>query len=205
MRFIPLDRVGELEAALSAEIQRGTLARRRNALGTMLGLYGLRVLEVSRLTIEHLSPAMRVLSVPTVKRGKPREIELDGSLVDAILAWRREAGLDPHSGPLLATRTGRAVDVTAFRSYGTGLMERLFTPSKFRFHALRHTFAMRVLNETGDVMLVKKLLGHRSLTSTLVYVDALKKVPAACLPKVTGEKRYAGQQLRIFVPEVESA
>ena len=36
-------------------------------------------------------------------------------------------------------------------------------------HALRHTFAMRVYGQTGDLLLTKEALGHRSVASTVVY------------------------------------
>jgi site-specific recombinase XerD len=37
-------------------------------------------------------------------------------------------------------------------------------------HALRHTFAMRLYRGTRDLLIVKEALGHRSITSTMVYV-----------------------------------
>ncbi|MCH7573962.1 MAG: tyrosine-type recombinase/integrase [Candidatus Marinimicrobia bacterium] len=37
-------------------------------------------------------------------------------------------------------------------------------------HALRHTFACRTLIETGDIYLVKELLGHAKVTTTEVYL-----------------------------------
>jgi len=47
-------------------------------------------------------------------------------------------------------------------------------------HALRHTFALRMLVELGDIYLVKKLLGHSSVTVTEIYtkfpMDFLKQV-----------------------------
>ncbi|MBI5433295.1 MAG: tyrosine-type recombinase/integrase [Planctomycetes bacterium] len=39
-------------------------------------------------------------------------------------------------------------------------------------HALRHSFATRLYQRTGDVLLVKEALGHRSVVSTLVYAQA---------------------------------
>ena len=39
-------------------------------------------------------------------------------------------------------------------------------------HSLRHSFAMGLYARTGDVLLVRAALGHRSLTSTLVYAQA---------------------------------
>jgi integrase len=42
-----------------------------------------------------------------------------------------------------------------------------------KFHAFRHTFGVELYRATKDVMLVKKAMGHKSLTSTLVYVDCV--------------------------------
>src|SRR5205085_1811059 len=40
-------------------------------------------------------------------------------------------------------------------------------------HALRHTYALRALRHTGNVMAVAKLLGHAQLSTTQRYVDHL--------------------------------
>lgn len=39
-------------------------------------------------------------------------------------------------------------------------------------HALRHTFATRIYECTGDLMVVQQLLGHHSISSTMVYARA---------------------------------
>ena len=41
------------------------------------------------------------------------------------------------------------------------------------FHTSRHTFGMMVQAATGDIETTKKLMGHRSLKSTVVYADVL--------------------------------
>ncbi|KYG70041.1 hypothetical protein AZI85_15220 [Bdellovibrio bacteriovorus] len=48
---------------------------------------------------------------------------------------------------------------------------RLYRPVKKRFHALRHTLAIRVFESTRDIKLVQILLGHRSIKNTMVYLD----------------------------------
>ena len=39
-------------------------------------------------------------------------------------------------------------------------------------HSLRHTFALGLYQRTGDVLVVKEALGHRAITSTMVYARA---------------------------------
>jgi len=40
-------------------------------------------------------------------------------------------------------------------------------------HALRHTFAVHVYRESRDLELVRRLLGHRRLRTTMIYLEGL--------------------------------
>ena len=41
--------------------------------------------------------------------------------------------------------------------------------TKFHFHCLRHTFAVRRCLQTRDIYLVKQEMGHSSVTTTEIY------------------------------------
>ncbi|MGV8987774.1 MAG: tyrosine-type recombinase/integrase [Cypionkella sp.] len=43
----------------------------------------------------------------------------------------------------------------------------------FRFHDLRHTFATRLLRQTGNLKLVSRLLGHTQIETTMRYAHVL--------------------------------
>lgn len=43
----------------------------------------------------------------------------------------------------------------------------------FRFHDLRHTFATRMLRQTGNLKLVSRLLGHTTVETTMRYAHVL--------------------------------
>ena len=43
----------------------------------------------------------------------------------------------------------------------------------FRFHDLRHTFATRLLRQTGNIKLVSRLLGHSTIETTTRYAHVL--------------------------------
>ncbi|MFC6269630.1 tyrosine-type recombinase/integrase [Frigoriflavimonas asaccharolytica] len=58
-------------------------------------------------------------------------------------------------------------------------------------HSLRHSFATHLIENGAEILQVKKLLGHQSLASTQVYVDAnivkLKKVFEKTHPRAKSE------------------
>jgi integrase/recombinase XerD len=54
-------------------------------------------------------------------------------------------------------------------------------------HAMRHSYAMRVLRHGGDVVALSKLLGHASIATTQRYVDHLQVAELrAVLPSLPG-------------------
>ena len=54
-----------------------------------------------------------------------------------------------------------------------------------RFHDLRHTFGVRTWLQTGDIMLVSNLMGHRNLETTMIYTKFLPSRLAEDFPELT--------------------
>lgn len=62
------------------------------------------------------------------------------------------------------------------------LIKRIGQAAGIRFHAhqLRHTFAVNLINSGSDISVVQKLMGHKSLISTLTY---LRSIPSSTMRK----------------------
>jgi len=200
IRWFPLDRLAELEAAIGADLASVRLTERRDALAVALGLHGLRVGEVRRAGVADLVQSSGFLHVPPFKRGYGRNIPLDRSVVNALVAYLRERRVD--SSQLLCTRTGRPVCHKRFQRAAGRMFVRVLGESTdgLTFHSLRHTFAMRTYQRTKDLDLVKRLLGHRSITSTEVYARSLSELPADCLVKVAGGFSGRREAVRLMRP-----
>lgn len=170
-----------------------TIASRdlRMRIALMLGLdAGLRVLEIAHFTPSMLnvsSTGCAVLTIPgTLSHASlGRRIPATNQLRDAITAylkgcetrypdWRLAYLLSNPTRPL-------AIDTSTVRRWVYSLT-KLALNVEYHPHALRHTFATRLM-AVADIRTVQELLGHVSVTSTQIYThvssDDLRSAIAA--------------------------
>lgn len=86
---------------------------------------------------------------------------------DNLASWVSEGvSDDPEAGAAAYKRCSR---------YLQAMGKRLGLSGRVHLHRLRRTVAVKALGLTRDVHAVQQLLGHRSLSSTLAYVDEIRK------------------------------
>lgn len=143
---------------------------------SLLGAAGLRVSEVCSIRVLDYQagdePSLRVRG----KGSKLRLVPLDPAVaqtVDDYLDSRkdRELGTDPD-GPLLVRPTGQVLTRYTVNYRITRLYTRagVRKPDGEASHALRHTFAVSMVNNGVPIHDVKELLGHESLETTSIYL-----------------------------------
>ncbi|NNK49418.1 MAG: tyrosine-type recombinase/integrase [Gemmatimonadetes bacterium] len=128
---------------------------------------GLRVSEAVQLKVSAVDRGRMTLRVEQGKGRKDRILPLSRRLMEQMEAyWQTE----PPRLWLFPNRTGqRHVDVT--------VLQKVFTMAKLRtgirkrggIHSLRHAFATHLIESGADVPTVQRLLGHRSVSTTMRY------------------------------------
>lgn len=163
---------GEIGALLDTCAGDETPAGARDAVVIAL-LYGagLRRSEAADLDLAHYNSATGELKV-LGKGDKERLVPLEGGVAAALDDWLGVRGTEP--GPLLCpVRKGGKVELRRMspQAIYDALLKRAGAarlPS-LSPHDLRRTFASDLLDVSGDVSAVQKLLGHANVQTTMRY------------------------------------
>lgn len=159
------------------EAAENTLAGAR-ALVILEMLYGsgLRLAELHGLdlgAVDERTRQVRVLG----KGRKERIVPVTESAVRALerYALRRAEVTDRTAGPLLVNARGTRLSRRSIQSAVRRAFERAAGARGLSAHALRHTFATHLLERGADLLAVKELLGHVSLSTTQIYAHTSKE------------------------------
>ena len=173
-------------------------ALRDRALLELFYSCGLRLAEAQGLDLQDLDLAMRQLLVRG-KGGKERIVPLGRPAAAALrdyLAVRPKAVVSGAAFPcaplFLSVRGGRLSRRQIQRTV-TRALDAVSEGEHLSTHALRHTFATHLLDGGADLVALKELLGHASLSTTRIYthtsVERLRRVYGLAHPRAGGPRR----------------
>ena len=135
---------------------------------TLLYATGVRISEALALRVGDVDSQRMVIHVREGKAGKDRYLPLPDSLLEALrvywLACRPVGFLFPGRDPHRAL-TGRTVRRMCRQAATQAGITKTVTP-----HTLRHSFATHHLEAGTDIKTIQMWLGHRSLSTTSVYL-----------------------------------
>lgn len=164
--------VEEARAIVAQPDQPGFLPLRNHLLALVLYLTGLRRQEVADLKLRDIERGRELAEVKG-KGNKVRFVPLGESLKDALgvyLVQRRNylGERRDDQGYLFVSSRGQALSTRSIDRIilqrGQKCLGRRVTP-----HMLRHSFATHMLDAGADLMAIKELLGHTSLSTTQKY------------------------------------
>ncbi|MCL6595842.1 MAG: tyrosine-type recombinase/integrase [Firmicutes bacterium] len=162
-RSLPADELSRLGEAVRAQ------PLRIRALFTLILECGLREAEATALRVRDVDLSTRGQEGVRVrgKGGKERFVPLPPGYESRALLRRLAAGRDGAEFVFTA-RGGMPLTTSAVRK-AWARIRRAAGVDGYSVHSLRHTAATRMLERTGDLQLVSRLLGHSSVAVTARY------------------------------------
>jgi site-specific recombinase XerD len=137
---------------------------------------GLRVSELVRLRVGDLDSDRMTIRVEQGKGGQDRYTLLSPRLLEELRRYWRSTRPQPWLFP--SQRARRPVSIScAQRVWGRAKREARVT-KRGGIHALRHAFATHLLEAGTDLHTIQRLLGHRHISTTMVYFHLARKTLA---------------------------
>ena len=134
---------------------------------------------LNRLTIPNQpngagGPRTEIVVQPPKSKNSQRSIPLLPFVVQDLLAWKAVQQQDAYaagesyieSGFVVTNPVGNYIEPRTFKDYYDQILD-LAGLRHFTFHALRHTFASRAMEQGMDTKTLSVLLGHYSVSFTL--------------------------------------
>lgn len=180
----------EIDALVAAPDQRSWSGRRDHALLLVAVQTGLRLSELTGVRRDSVFQGpgahVRVLG----KGRKERAIPLTRQTAAVLKAWLQEIPGDANATVFPSARGARlsadgmqyllAKHVAVAAQRCPSLANKRVTP-----HVLRHTTAMELLQAGADRAVIALWLGHESVETTQIYLDANLAIKEQALAKVT--------------------
>ena len=131
---------------------------------------GLRVSEASNLRLQDIESANKRLKVFQGKGAKDRYTLLPKKLLAQLRLFYLEENR-PKEYLFTSKQTKRAIHVRSMQVIVNSAMAKAgFQDKPFTAHTLRHSFATHLLNTGANLHVIKTLLGHSKLETTMVYL-----------------------------------
>jgi site-specific recombinase XerD len=188
----------EIDALLAVPDRDKWLGRRDHALLLTVVQTGLRLAEATSIRQQDVCLTTGAHVRCEGKGRKERCTPLAKSTVTVLTAWIREQGADGTRILFPSARGGRlsadavqhlvAKYATAAQQACPSLAEKRVSP-----HVLRHTTAMELLQAGVDRTLIALWLGHESVETTQIYLDANLRIKEEALSKTMPINTKAGR------------
>ncbi|MBR4175252.1 MAG: tyrosine-type recombinase/integrase, partial [Lachnospiraceae bacterium] len=143
---------------------------KQQAMVSLMYSSGLRIGEVCNLRYEDVSRKLMRIHITHGKNRSDRYAVLSPRALDILTKYWYEFGRP--EGWLFPKQTdnSRPIDTFYLSRHIHNHEEHLGWPHRLTCHSFRHAYGTHLYENGADLFTIKELLGHKSLSSTLIYI-----------------------------------
>lgn len=176
-KYLHKEQIERIITAIDFAIPWGSLLiQKRNLALIMMLLYtGLRKGELLHIKLYDIDAERSELKVSAItsKSKQHKTVPLHSLVLRRVLDYLEERRKKGYTTPYLFASEERDAPLSE-----SGLKHLIRKISKvsgvpFHVHQLRHTFAVNLISKGNDISVVQKLMGHKSIASTLTYLRCI--------------------------------
>lgn len=172
-----VERMIETARAL-CDIIGGLGSRMRLAMVSLMATSGIRVEELTNLNCKDVDLKKKEVFIRSGKENKDRIVPIAEGTAQDIAAYWTARGWHLRDDPAFANHGQKTnpkekarLSTSRARRLVEGLERMAGIDGHVTPHSFRHYFATRVLRETRNIELVRRLLGHSDISVTKIYLD----------------------------------
>jgi site-specific recombinase XerD len=149
---------------------------------------GLRASEVAALRIGDIDSDRSVIHIRQGKGNKDRYVPLSPFMLQSLRKYWKQCRANQKNRSkedfIFLGRSGHSLSAASIGSIYKRLKSLANIKKKGGVHALRHSFATHALEFGADLYVIKELLGHASLSSTVRYLRMTNKTHQTFQPPI---------------------
>ena len=143
---------------------------KQKAMVSLLYSSGLRVSEVCNLRYEDISRSKMTIHITHGKNRSDRYAVLSERALSILTKYWYEYNRPTEWLFPKQHNTTKPIDTFYLSRHIHEHEERLGWPRRITCHSFRHAYGTHLYENGADLLTIKELMGHKSLTSTLIYI-----------------------------------
>lgn len=162
----------ELQKIIKVAKSHGRYRLRNHLIIHLMARHGLRVSELTNLTLDQLDLNSDRLHVKRLKNGEDATHPIHGDtkrLLKHYFRWREAQGINSHY--LFINMRGVPFHRASIFKICQELASKAGVKIKVGAHTFRHACGFQLGEQTENVFLIQQYLGHKNIKNTKIYVQ----------------------------------
>ena len=147
-----------------------TNAKHRTMIAFLYGS-GLRVSEVINIKVKDLDPDKKRVTIRKGKGRKDRNVIISKQIMPVLLKYMQNKKKNDY---IFTTNLNNIYSVRTVQQIFSKALHKSEIQKHSTCHTLRHSFATHLLENGNNIVDIQKLLGHKSVKTTMIYTKLAK-------------------------------